>query len=147
MATRIEEGGVSAHPYAAFEDSPTWELIGRGLAALEANGDVVVATSHAHIVGYLCEQLAALGRTPPATLAAWRVLRAAGWPLDPSPGDLLGVASHVAGIASAGDERHVALFLRDLPAPPGHEASNDPETFLPLARRLVAACESADGDW
>ena len=137
---------MTGHPYAALEGSPTWDVLDRALAQLEANGDVTLSSARAYVIGYLCQAVRKLGREPAATAVAWRVLRGAGWPLDRDPGAYLGLAEAVAGIAYAGDERHVALLLRGLPAELRPRGTDSPDGYLALARELVAACSAADPD-
>ena len=137
---------MTGHPYAPLEGSPTWDVLDRALAQLEANGDVALSTARPYVIGYLCQAVRTLGREPAATAVAWRVLRGAGWPLDRDPGAYLGLAETVAGIAYAGDERHVALLLRGLPAELRPRDTDAPDGYLALARELVAACSGADPD-
>jgi hypothetical protein len=147
MATNQSDRIVTApHPYAEFEGSPTWEIVEAALAHLEANGDLARSTSPTHVVGYLCEQLARLGDFGAGTVAVWRVLRSAGWPLEPDPHGLLALATSLAGIASAGDVRHVALHLRDLPSTERRGLAADPAGQAALAARIVAAYEASGDD-
>ena len=36
---------MTGHPYAPLEGSPTWDVLDRALAQLEANGDVALSTA------------------------------------------------------------------------------------------------------
>ena len=47
------------HPYSEFERTPLWKSIDSAIAELERNRDVELSTMREHVVGYLCQQLAA----------------------------------------------------------------------------------------
>ena len=48
-----------SHPYEAFERTPLWKTLDAALAELEHNQDVALTTTRQHVIGYLCQQLAA----------------------------------------------------------------------------------------
>lgn len=47
------------HPYSEFEQTPLWKTIDAAIAELERNRDVDLTTARTHVIGYLCQQLAA----------------------------------------------------------------------------------------
>lgn len=47
------------HPYSEFEQTTLWKTIDAAIAELERNRDVELTTARTHVIGYLCQQLAA----------------------------------------------------------------------------------------
>jgi hypothetical protein len=48
------------HPYAEYEQTPLWRAIDAAISELERNRDVELTTAREYVIGYLCQQLAAL---------------------------------------------------------------------------------------
>ncbi|MEY4916710.1 MAG: hypothetical protein RL616_623 [Verrucomicrobiota bacterium] len=57
-----------SHPYTKFEQTPLWKAIDSAIAELERNRDVELTTARTHVIGYLCEQLAAQGTVTESSL-------------------------------------------------------------------------------
>jgi hypothetical protein len=53
-------------PYRALMNHPAWRVIDQALGELEANDDVELRTARRYVIGYLLQQLATKGLTPPA---------------------------------------------------------------------------------
>jgi hypothetical protein len=50
-------------PYTEHESTRTWSVIEQALEDLQENGDLTLTTAPQHVIGYLCQQLAAAGLT------------------------------------------------------------------------------------
>lgn len=61
---------MTPHPYAEFEGTPLWSVLAAALAELEADHDVLVTTTRAHVVGLLCERVVASGLATPSPAAS-----------------------------------------------------------------------------
>jgi hypothetical protein len=57
-----------SHTYSEFERTPLWKAIDTAIAELERNSDVELTTARTHIIGYLCQQLAAQGTVTESAL-------------------------------------------------------------------------------
>ena len=57
------------HPYAEYRDTPLWRTVAAAVAALEGEGEVVVATAREYVIGYLCQQLVVRRLLAPAALS------------------------------------------------------------------------------
>jgi hypothetical protein len=87
MARRTKEqkqeaaiGG--AFPYSEYERHPSWVVLERALAVLEANDDLELRTASRYVVGFLLEQLAADRAEAPA--ASLSVKNGHSTPLSPA---------------------------------------------------------------
>ena len=65
-------GGITrlamSHPYSQFEQTPLWKAIDSAIAELERNRDVELTTARTHVIGYLCQELAAQGTVTESSL-------------------------------------------------------------------------------
>lgn len=80
---------MTSHPYAELEGTPLWSVISAALAELEADHDVLLTTTRAHVVGLLCQRVVesglataspAAGRPDAAQLASFLERAALAWP-------------------------------------------------------------------
>ena len=93
------------HRYEAYDGTPLRNALERALAELEANDEVAVRTAHTHVVGALCERVAAAG-----------LLRAGA--AEPAPGTRAGMAAYLErvtreGIAPAEWQEQMAMHYAD----------------------------------
>ena len=51
-------------PYTEYESTPMWRVLEQALQELEENGDLTITTVPRHVIGYLCQRLAAAGLEP-----------------------------------------------------------------------------------
>lgn len=58
-----------SHPAAPHEGTPLWHAVAHAIGELEASADLTVATTHARVIGRLCERLAAAGVLRDAAMA------------------------------------------------------------------------------
>jgi hypothetical protein len=58
LVRSVEKQMQLAHPYSAFVTTRIWRRTAKAIADLEANRDITLTTNRAHVIGYICGELA-----------------------------------------------------------------------------------------